>query len=97
MVGNSSSGLIEVPSFKKGTINIGNRQRGRIKAKSIIDCDPKRVSISNAIQKLFSKNFQEKLSKVKNPYGYGGASNSIIKILEKRLPKNILIKTFYNL
>ena len=52
VVGNSSSGLIEAPSFKKGTINIGNRQTGRIKAKSIIDCQPKRISILNAIQKL---------------------------------------------
>jgi GDP/UDP-N,N'-diacetylbacillosamine 2-epimerase (hydrolysing) len=97
VVGNSSSGLIEAPSFKKGTINIGNRQTGRIKAKSIIDCQPKRISILNAIQKLFSKNFQEKLFKVKNPYGDGGASNTIVKILEKKLSKDILIKTFYNL
>ena len=60
VIGNSSSGLIEVPSFSKGTINIGDRQRGRLKAESVIDCDPFKQSIVNALQHLYSDTFQEK-------------------------------------
>jgi len=96
VIGNSSSGLIEVPSFKKGTINIGDRQNGRIKADSIIDCAPMKNQILNAIKKIYSNKFQEVISNVKNPYGTGGASNSIVKILEKISLDNILKKEFYN-
>ena len=97
VVGNSSSGLTEVPTFRKGTINIGDRQRGRLKAKSVIDCDPKETSISSAIQKLYSTEFQNKLTTVKNPYGSGGASESIVNILKKISLDGILKKKFYNL
>ena len=97
VVGNSSSGLTEVPTFRKGTINIGDRQRGRLKAKSVIDCDPKEASISSAIQKLYSTEFQNKLTTVKNPYGSGGASESIVNILKKISLDGILKKKFYNL
>lgn len=77
VVGNSSSGLLEVPSFQKGTINIGDRQRGRLKARSVIDCDPTRNSIGTALTKLYSSNFQVALEKVTNPYGEGGATRKI--------------------
>ena len=97
VVGNSSSGLAEVPTFRKGTINIGDRQRGRLKAKSVIDCDPKETPISSAIQKLYSTEFQNKLTTVKNPYGSGGASESIVNILKKISLDGILKKKFYNL
>lgn len=97
VVGNSSSGLAEVPSFKKGTINIGDRQRGRIKAESVIDCEPTTESISNAIKKLYSTDFQETLKTVVNPYGTGGASEAIVKILEDISLDNILKKKFYDL
>lgn len=97
VIGNSSSGLIEVPSFKKGTINIGNRQLGRLKAKSVIDCDPDKQSIRMAISKLYSREFQQKLPAVINPYGNGGASDAIIKILEKTSLDNLLKKSFYDL
>ena len=97
VVGNSSSGLAEVPSFKKGTINIGDRQKGRLKAVSVIDCEPNKVSINNAVQKLYSAEFQDKLSTVKNPYGSGGASEAIINILENVTLDGILKKKFYNL
>ena len=82
VIGNSSSGLCEVPSFKKPTINIGNRQKGRIKAGSVIDCDPNRVEILKAIKKSYSDNFMEKLKYTKNPYGSGDASKKILKYLE---------------
>ena len=97
VVGNSSSGLTEVPSFNKGTVNIGDRQRGRLKAKSVIDCVPKKTSIRNAIAELYSTEFQNKLMKVKNPYGSGGASEAIVNILKEISLDGILKKKFYNL
>jgi len=97
VIGNSSSGLAEVPTFKKGTINIGDRQRGRIKAESVIDCKPTTKSISDAIKKLYSSEVQQKLKTVKNPYGSGGASEAIVKTLENISLKTILKKKFYNM
>jgi GDP/UDP-N,N'-diacetylbacillosamine 2-epimerase (hydrolysing) len=97
VIGNSSSGLAEVPSFKKGTINIGDRQRGRLKAKSVINCEPTRQSIGDALKKLYSVEFQNTLKNVINPYGNGGASESIVKILEDTLFNDILKKKFYDL
>jgi len=97
MVGNSSSGLLEAPSFKIGTINIGDRQKGRIRVKSVIDCDPIKDSILKAFDKLYSKKFQKKLKKVKNPYGDGTASEKIIKVLKEIDLTNILKKSFYDI
>lgn len=77
-VGNSSSGLLEAPSFQKGTINIGDRQRGRLQAASVINCEPTRHSITAALVRLYSKEFQASLSKVRSPYGEGGASAAIV-------------------
>ncbi len=96
VIGNSSSGLAEVPTFKIGTINIGDRQRGRMKARSVIDCEPNEPSISNAIKKLYSTDFQKKLTTVKNPYGCGGASESIVNILNEVSLEGLLKKKFYN-
>ena len=59
VVGNSSSGLIEVPSLKKATINIGDRQKGRLLASSVINCNADEKSISKAIKKLYSEDFQK--------------------------------------
>ena len=87
----------EVPSFKKGTINIGDRQRGRIKAESVIDCEPTKKSILESINKLYSPKFQKALKSVVNPYGTGGASNAIVKTLEEVKLDNILKKSFYDL
>ncbi len=97
VVGNSSSGLLEVPSFAKGTINIGDRQRGRLKAKSVIDCDPEQKSIAAALRKLYSKEFLLELGTVQNPYGEGGASKKIVKILRDYPLESILKKPFHNL
>jgi GDP/UDP-N,N'-diacetylbacillosamine 2-epimerase (hydrolysing) len=73
VVGNSSSGLIEAPSLRKGTVNIGDRQRGRLRASSVIDCAPERTSITAAIDILYSDEFRASLATVTNPYGDGGA------------------------
>jgi len=96
VVGNSSSGIIEAPSFKIGTINIGDRQKGRIKAESIIDCKPTYRDIKNAIKKLYSKEFQENLKNIKNPYGDGSSSKRILKILKTFSIKEIK-KGFFDL
>lgn len=97
VVGNSSSGLAEVPSFCKGTVNIGERQRGRLKAESVIDCAPERADIVAALEQLYSPVFQEKLKTVRNPYGDGGASKRVVEILERVSLESILKKRFYDL
>ncbi|AOX03988.1 UDP-N-acetyl-D-glucosamine 2-epimerase, UDP-hydrolysing [Moorena producens PAL-8-15-08-1] len=96
VVGNSSSGLAEVPSFRKGTINIGDRQRGRLKADSVIDCTPDRHGISTAIHRLYSPEFQETLKTVRNPYGEGGASDKIVHHLRRVQLNNLLKKSFFD-
>ena len=98
VIGNSSSGLIEAPSFKIPTINIGDRQRGRVKAKSVIDCSPTKKSIEQAIKKGISKQFRECLRELKNPYGFKGASKKIVNTLEKiKFDQVILKKKFHDL
>jgi len=97
VVGNSSSGLAEVPSFGKGTINIGDRQRGRLKAESVIDCAPERTAIAAALKLLYSPLFQEELKTARNPYGDGGASKRVVEILAKTPLEGIIKKHFYDL
>lgn len=97
VVGNSSSGLAEAPSFKIGTINIGDRQKGRIKARSVIDCLPEKQSIITAFYKLYSEDYQEKLKAVENPYGDGLASKKIIEKIKTLATDQILKKTFFDI
>lgn len=96
VVGNSSSGLLEAPSLHKGTINIGDRQSGRIKATSVIDCKADRNDIIRAINQLYSSNFQESLVNVSNPYGKPGASDKIASMIGN-LDIDVLRKSFYDL
>jgi GDP/UDP-N,N'-diacetylbacillosamine 2-epimerase (hydrolysing) len=96
VVGNSSSGLAEAPSFKIPTVNIGERQKGRLKAQSVIDCAPEQKAISHAIDKALSSEFQNNLVAVKNPYGNGGASDMIIETLEQISFDNLLKKKFHD-
>lgn len=97
VVGNSSSGLLEAPSFKIATINIGDRQKGRLEANSVIDCESNKGSILQAFDKLYSRDFQNNLRDSINPYGDGCASIKIIEELKKADLKNILKKSFYDL
>lgn len=97
VVGNSSSGLAEVPSFNKGTINIGDRQRGRLMADSVINCAPDRASIGQALVQLYSPAFQASLAVNKNPYGDGGASEKILAVIRDYPLENAVKKTFYDL
>ena len=96
VVGNSSSGLAEAPSFKKGTINIGDRQQGRLQAASVINCQPFRKSIESALSELYSSDFQARLTQVKNPYGEGGASAHVVKTIKNFEIEGIVKKSFYN-
>jgi GDP/UDP-N,N'-diacetylbacillosamine 2-epimerase (hydrolysing) len=89
VVGNSSSGFTEAPTFKKGVINIGDRQKGRLKATNIINCHPTQDSIREAIKTLYSPSFQLSLASVINPYGKPGSSKKMLDILENIcLPKS---------
>lgn len=97
VVGNSSSGLLEVPSFKKGTINIGDRQRGRLQAASVINCKPIRQSIATALEKLYAPDFQANLSQIRNPYGEGGASEKVVETIKHYAIDDIVKKVFYDL
>ncbi len=97
IIGNSSSGLTEAPSFRIGTINLGDRQSGRLKAESVLDCDFEKKKIIFSIKKMYSKSFQNKLSFVSNPYGKAGASNKILRVIKKFPLNGILKKQFYDL
>jgi GDP/UDP-N,N'-diacetylbacillosamine 2-epimerase (hydrolysing) len=91
VVGNSSSGIIEAPSFKIGTIDIGDRQKGRIKAKSVISCSPTVPSIKKALRKLYTNDFQKKLSSIKNPYEKTNTAHKISLIIKSVLLNNSLL------
>ncbi|MPL68891.1 GDP/UDP-N,N'-diacetylbacillosamine 2-epimerase (hydrolyzing) [bioreactor metagenome] len=98
VVGNSSSGLIEVPAFGTPTVNIGDRQRGRLKGASVIDCDEIADSIIRAIDKALSDSFREKVKTVDNPYGNGNVSFKIVHILKNAdISFEQIMKKFYDL
>jgi GDP/UDP-N,N'-diacetylbacillosamine 2-epimerase (hydrolysing) len=97
VVGNSSSGLLEAPSFNIGTIDIGERQKGRLKADSVIECEPSASSIRSAFEELYSESFQASLPNASNPYGSGQAVDAIIKVLLDYPLEHILQKTFFDL
>jgi len=97
MVGNSSSGLLEAPSFKIATINIGDRQKGRIKNSSVIDCKPEYNEIKNALAKIYTTEFKLIIKNSINPYDNGNTAEKIINILKKTNFKNILKKEFYDI
>jgi UDP-hydrolysing UDP-N-acetyl-D-glucosamine 2-epimerase len=88
VVGNSSSGLLEAPSFGVPTVNIGSRQQGRLKAASVIDCEPERPAIEAALRRALSPEFRALARRADNPYGDGRAAERIVAVLadSARLP-----------
>ena len=96
VVGNSSSGIIEVPSLRTATVNIGDREGGRIRAESVVDCKPDRQSITAAISTVLSDEFREKLKTVVNPYDKAGTASAILEKLKSLDTRNILKKKFYD-
>jgi GDP/UDP-N,N'-diacetylbacillosamine 2-epimerase (hydrolysing) len=97
VIGNSSSGITEVPSLKKGTVNIGERQLGRLQASSVINCVSEEMAISSAISQLYSSSFQSALTQVSNPYENGNASKKIVRILKEVSLSQITQKRFNDL
>ncbi len=95
VIGNSSSGIIEVPSFDVPTVNIGMRQKGRLAAKSVLHCQPDRLSISEAIKNAIIRSYKMAQENVINPYGEGDASVSVIKMIKSL--NTDLIKKFYDI
>ena len=88
MVGNSSSGIIEAPSFRLPVVNIGDRQRGRIRAGNVIDSSIDRRAIRAAIERASSPEFRQSLARLSNPFGDGRACQRIIEALASRIAGN---------
>ncbi|HET7657259.1 MAG TPA: UDP-N-acetylglucosamine 2-epimerase [Bacillales bacterium] len=97
VIGNSSSGIIEVPFFKKATVDIGDRQKGRLRAESIIHCEDRAEDIGIAIEKAFSRDFQQRLPDTKSLYGDGKASEKIKHVLKTINREDLMLKRFYNI
>lgn len=97
VIGNSSSGLLEAPSFHVGTVNLGSRQHGREQAASVINCDVERGAIGKAIAMLFSTEYRSSLYSVVNPYGKGGASALIVAEIKRLELDKLVKKTFFDL
>ena len=97
VVGNSSSGLIEVPSFGIPTVNIGDRQKGRLHAESVINCPTEEREIYNALKTALSSEFKIKARNVANPYEKDGSNDKIFDVLLNCEPKSLLKKHFYDL
>ncbi|MBU4491739.1 MAG: UDP-N-acetylglucosamine 2-epimerase (hydrolyzing) [Euryarchaeota archaeon] len=96
VIGNSSSGIVEAPSFKIPTINIGDRQKGRLQADSILNCSPDANAIRQTIGHALSLAFQENLSGISNPYDRPGTCSTIVRLLEKTDIFGITKKTFHD-
>ena len=96
VIGNSSSGIIEVPSINVGVINIGDRQRGRVKSKAVIDCKPSSKEIIKSINTLMKN--KKKFLSYSNPYDLSGTTRKIISIIErKNKVKELIKKKFFDL
>jgi GDP/UDP-N,N'-diacetylbacillosamine 2-epimerase (hydrolysing) len=97
VVGNSSSGILEVPSFQKPTLNIGDRQTGRIKATSVIDCKVDAQNIKDALMMVFDEEFKKSLLDVQNPYESDTTSRDIKEHIKKSLKNKNFYKKFYDI
>jgi GDP/UDP-N,N'-diacetylbacillosamine 2-epimerase (hydrolysing) len=96
VIGNSSSGIVEAPSFKIPTVNIGDRQKGRIQVASILNCSPDANAIRQTIGRTLSSAFQESLSGISNPYERPGTCSTIVRLLERADIFGITKKTFHD-
>ena len=99
VLGNSSSGIIETPAFHVPTVNIGDRQRGRLQSESIVNCGTSKSEIINAIKKTMTDEHKEACRRVICPYGNGNAAEQIAKkSVEVVLSGGVdLKKKFYDL
>jgi UDP-hydrolysing UDP-N-acetyl-D-glucosamine 2-epimerase len=97
VIGNSSSGLIEAPALKKPTVNIGDRQKGRLRGSTVIDCTESAPEIIKAIQRALSSEFRATLASAKSPYGDGSASKHIKQVLASTDLAALTRKPFFDL
>lgn len=97
VVGNSSSGIVEVPSFGVPTLNIGDRQKGRLAAESVVNCGTDKESIKSGLNKVLSTDFQNFCKTVENPYGKENTAEEIFKVISSYPLDNIIQKHFYDL
>lgn len=99
VIGNSSSGLLEAPSFHIPTVNIGNRQKGRVRAESVIDCGNEKKNICEALQKAKEMKKNESIQKISNPYEGENTSKKMYECIKNYLyqEEKIINKQFYNL
>lgn len=97
VIGNSSSGIIEVPSFGIPTLNIGDRQKGRLAATSVVNCGTSQEAIERGMEYILSKEFENKTREVLNPYEKRETSRTILEYFKNYPLDNIVSKTFYNL
>ena len=98
VIGNSSSGIIEAPSFNIPTINIGDRQKGRIQAGTVLNCEPRKEELLDAITDALSQEFKTNIKNSPNPYGEGQVSEKILTVIKNTLKHDIsLKKKFYDL
>lgn len=97
IVGNSSSGIVEAPSLKTATINIGNRQKGRIQAETTINTIVSEKEITKAFETVKSSEFRNKIENSVNPYGMGGTTKKILEILRKVDLHEFRTKFFYDI
>ncbi len=97
IVGNSSSGIIEAPSLGTATINIGDRQRGRTQASSVLNCNVELNGIISCFKTVKDSVFKKSILDIQNPYGQGGTSDKIVQILSQLEWDNLKIKKFHNI
>ncbi|WP_188066259.1 UDP-N-acetylglucosamine 2-epimerase [Brevibacillus brevis] len=97
VIGNSSSGILEVPYFKKPTVNMGDRQKGRIQASSVINCMETKESVCDAIKQALSPEFRRDITFMNSPYGEGEVSGKIKGLLKEVNLSSLLNKGFYDL
>ena len=96
VIGNSSSGIVEAPSFKVASINIGSRQKGRVRAESTLDVDVRKQQIIDAIETIYTSFFQTQLQTVINPYGQGNSSKKLVDIIKSIDLQQLKSKKFYD-
>jgi len=96
VIGNSSSGIIEVPYFRKPTVNIGDRQKGRAHGPTVISCGNESMQIIRAIKQALSEEFKNKIKNAVSIYGDGNAASKIIEILRTTDFKGLIKKSFYD-
>jgi len=97
VVGNSSSGIIEAPAFPVPTVNIGDRQKGRIRAACVVDCGPMRRDIAEALKIVLDDTFKERMENTVSPLGHGGVAEKILGVIKSVELSALQTKPFFNI